>query len=270
MRTARIIAAVTLIVLSAISLRGQLIPGSAAEDQRAPREPLVMREEWWLGGAVAGGLHQAFGTLDLVYVTSPSPDIPSAHARTDGGWGASMLLAPTIEYRPYQSPVGAILMAGVEVLRLQSTSTTPIADPPYTYNATFRSTVSMNMVGISALATWHIGTSGFVMMAGPTLDIPIDVSADVWQHEVLADSASVGDQPGFPETTIQYRPSMSADTRVGLQIGCAMNIMAGLFGYTSQLITPYATLNIATPITTAPSQWGAGAVRLGVMWRVGL
>jgi hypothetical protein len=181
-----------------------------------------------------------------------------------------MLIAPTIEYRPYQSPLGAVFMAGVEVLRLQSTSTTPVANTPYMYNATFRSTVSMYLVGISALATWHIGTSGFVVMAGPTLDIPIDVSADVWQQEVLADSSSVGDLPGFPETTIQYRTSMQADTRVGLQIGCALNIMAGLFGYTSQLITPYATVNIATPITRTPSPWGAGAVRLGVMWRVGL
>lgn len=270
MNVARIIAAIVLCATSAAALQAQLIPGSAAEDQRAPREALEMREEWWFGGAASGGLHQAFGTLDLIYVASPGPEIPAAHARTDGGWGASMLLAPTIEYRPYRSSLGALLSAGVEVLRLQSASTMPISDPPYAYNATFQSTLTLYSVAVSAIATWHVGTSGVFLMAGPTIDVPISVDADTWQHEILADSVSVGDEPGFPETTIQYRPSITADLRVGFQIGCAVNIMAGLFGYTSQLVTPFVTVHMATPIVTAPSGWGVGAVRLGVMWRVGL
>ena len=258
------------IALASPRLVAQLIPGSAAEGLRAPKDVVEMREEWWLGGAMVGGLHSAFGTLDVITVASPVPEIPSAHARTSGGWGASISLSPTIEYRPYRSSLGMLISAGIEYSRIQSTSTMPITDVPYAYNATFETSVtSLALIG-SALATWHIGTSGVMIMGGPTIDVPMSTTASVWQYENLADSIAPGDEPGFPQTSIQYQPSIERDVRVGLQVGCAINIMAGLFGYTSQLVTPYIVGHVATPLVTTPSSWNAVAVRLGVMWRAGL
>lgn len=251
-------------------VHAQLIPGSAAEELDTPREGLRMREQWWVGGSLAGGLHQAFGTLDLTYITSPVPELPSAHARTEGGWGASMMIAPTIEYRPYRSSFGVICIVGVDYQRVQSISTQPVSQQPYSYNATFTTTVSRFSVVASAMATWYVGTRGVMIMAGPTLDIPVSASASVWQQEELADTMTVGDEPGFPQTSIQYRPVITTETRVGFQLGCAINIMAGLFGYTGQLVTPYVMLHAATPITRDPTDWNAAALRVGVMWRAGL
>ncbi len=258
------------LVFAVRDAHAQLIPGSAAEGLRSPREALVMREEWWVGGTLAGGLHSAFGTLDLTYVTSPLPEVPSAHARTDGGWGVSMTLAPNIEYRPYRSSVGAMFALGVEYSRLQSSSTQPITDLPYAYNATFQSTVTTFSVVASAIATWYPGSSGLMLMIGPTIEIPLSAQASVWQNERLADTMSVGNEPGFPETNIEFRPAISTETRIGFQVGGAFNMMTGLFGYTSQLLTPYVTLHIATPIVRDPTAWGTGSVRLGVIWRAGL
>lgn len=258
------------IVLATPRLVAQLIPGSAAEGLRAPSEAFEMREEWWLGGALAGGLHSAFGTLDVITITSPVPEIPSAHARTLGGWGASVSLAPTVEYRPYRSSLGMLVSAGIEYSRIQSASTEPVTDIPYAYNAMFETSVtSLSFIG-SVMATWYVGTSGVMVMGGPTIDVPLSTTASTWQHENLADSLVPGDEPGFPQTSIQYRPAFERDVRVGLQMGCAVNIMAGLFGYTSQLVTPYIVGHVATPLVTTPASWNAIAVRLGVMWRTGL
>lgn len=257
-------------LLAGPRLVAQLIPGSAAEGLRAAKDAVEMREEWWLGGTIAGGLHSAFGTLDVITITSPAPEIPPAHARTTGGWGASVMIAPALEYRPYRSSLGMLIATGVEFSRMQSTSTEPVSDVPYAYNATFETNVtSLSWFG-SAMATWYIGTSGVMVMGGPTIDVPMSITAVVWQHENLADSMAPGDEPGFPQTSIQYNPGIARNVRVGLQVGCAMNIMAGLFGYTSQLVTPYIIGHVATPLVTTPSPWNAVAVRLGVMWRAGL
>lgn len=258
------------LVLGAPLLQAQLIPGSAAEGLRAPREALEMRQEWWVGGTIAGGLHQAFGMLDVVYITSPVPEVPSAHARTEGGWGTSLTVAPAVEYRPYRSSFGILFGAGVEHSRMTSSSTGPISDLPYAYNATFETTVTTMAVVGSVMATWHVGRSGMMVMGGPIIDIPVSTDASVWQHEVLADSMSVGDEPGFPETNINYRTSIPRNVRVGVQAGAAINIMAGLFGYTAQLVTPYVVGQIATPLVSSPTVWHATTIRLGVLWRAGL
>jgi hypothetical protein len=120
------------------------------------------------------------------------------------------------------------------------------------------------------MATWHIGRSGFMLMGGPIIDVPVSTDASVWQNEMLADSMSVGEEPGFPETSINYRTIVQRSVRVGLQAGAAINIMAGLFGYTAQIVTPYLVGQLATPMVTSPTMWNAASIRIGVLWRVGL
>jgi hypothetical protein len=106
-------------------------------------------------------------------------------------------------------------------------------------------------------------------MAGVQVDVPVsDNRAALWQLEEL-DGTPTG-EPGYPTTSIRYGTTINYATRVGLTLGIGHDFMVGLYGYRSQLITPFASVVIGTPVTTTPTSWNGATFKLGVMWRTAL
>ncbi|MBK6290564.1 MAG: hypothetical protein IPF59_02245 [Ignavibacteria bacterium] len=247
----------------------QLVSGSSTEGVELPLDSLIIKEEWWLGASISGHYALGFGTLTVQYIGGTAPDSPKAIAQTQGGFGYGIAFLPSLEYRAYRSPLGIMLNLGVDYRYSSSSSVAPVSDGVYTYNATFESNSSTLYGSIMLNAKYSIGSRGFFVLGGPFLDLPLSTNSYVWQHETLPDGVETGEEPGFPNTSIKYPTSPDMRPRVGFQIGFGTDIMTGLFGYTSQLISPFLIIQGATPVVSDPTAWNSLLVRGGVIWRVG-
>lgn len=258
------------VVAISVDVKAQLISGSSTEGIEIPFDTLRLKEEWWIGASITAHYAMGFGTLTVQYVGGTAPGAPSLSAQTQGGYGYGLAWAPSIEYRSYNSPLGIMLNLGVDYRHATSTSTTPISNGIYAYNATFESNSSI-LYGTAALfAKYSIGSRGFFMLGGPFIDIPLSSDSYIWQHEILPDGVEVGEEPGFPNTSIKFATQPDMRPRVGFQIGFGTDFLTGLFGYTSQLVTPYVLVQAATPVVSDPTAWNSLMFRGGIIWRVGL
>lgn len=248
----------------------QLVSGSSTEGIEIPYDSLLLKEEWWLGASISGHYAMGFGTLTVQFIGGTAPGAPTASAQTQGGYGYGIAFAPSIEYRAYRSPLGLMFNVGVDYRYATSTSTTPLSDGIYAYNATFESNSAILYATAALLAKYSLGSRGFFVLGGPFLDLPVSSSSYVWQHETLPDGVDVGEEPGFPNTSIKFTTTPDMRPRIGFQIGIGTDIMTGLFGYTSQLLSPFVMIQGATPVVSEPTAWNSLMVRGGVIWRVGI
>lgn len=274
MSTVRSFRTIALIVLFlcgvAGEVRAQLISGSSTEGIEIPYDSLRLKEEWWVGASVSAHYAMGFGTLTVQYVGGTAPDAPSLSTQTQGGFGYGIAFAPSIEYRAYNSPLGLMLNFGVDYRYATSSSTTPVSNGIYAYNATFESNSSILYGTLALFAKYSIGSRGFFVLGGPFLDLPLSSDSYIWQHETLPEGSEVGEEPGFPNTSIKFATTPDMRPRVGFQIGFGTDIMTGLFGYTSQLISPYFLVQGATPVVSDPTAWNSLMFRGGIIWRIGL
>ncbi|HLP28707.1 MAG TPA: hypothetical protein VK147_08705 [Candidatus Didemnitutus sp.] len=259
-----------IIVAISVDVKAQLISGSSTEGIDIPFDTLRLKEEWWIGASVSAHYAMGFGTLTVQYVGGTAPDAPTLSAQTQGGFGYGVAIAPSIEYRSYNSPLGLMLNLGVDYRYATSTSTTPVSNGIYAYNATFESNSSILYGTVTLLAKYSLGSRGFFVIGGPFLDLPLSSNSYIWQHELLPPDEVVGEEPGFPNTSIKFATTPDMRPRVGFQIGFGTDIMTGLFGYTSQLVSPFILIQGATPVVSDPTAWNSLMFRGGVIWRVGL
>ncbi len=257
-------------VIAAVETRAQLIAGSSTEGLELPQDTLRLKEEWWLGASFSACYTMGFGTLTMQYLGGTAPDAPSLSAQTQGGYGYGLAFAPSIEYRAFRSPLGLMLNLGVDYRFSSSSSSSPVSNGIYAYNAFFEANSTVLYGTVSLIAKYSVGSRGFFVLGGPFADIPLSTSSFVWQHEVLPDGSEVGELPGFPNTSIKFKTEPGIRPRVGFQIGFGTDILAGLFGYTKQLVSPYIILQGATPVVSDPTSWNSLMIRGGVIWRMGL
>ncbi|MBC8125407.1 MAG: hypothetical protein H7X70_06700 [Candidatus Kapabacteria bacterium] len=256
--------------LSAVEMRAQLIAGSSTEGLELPTDTLRLQEEWWLGASFSACYTMGFGTLTMQYLGGTAPDAPPLLARTQGGYGYGLAFAPSLEYRAFRSPLGLMLNLGVDYRFSSSSSTTPISNGIYAYNATFEANSTILYGTVALIAKYSVGSRGFFILGGPFADIPLSTSSFVWQHEVLPDGTEVGELPGFPNTSIKFRTEPGMRPRVGFQVGFGTDLLTGLFGYTRQLLSPFIIIQGATPVVSDPTAWNSLMIRGGVIWRTGL
>lgn len=259
-----------LILVGGFSVHGQIMQTGATDEVDQTGDSLVLHHEWWLGLNTSAGYGMNFGTLTVPYVGGTSPGSEPIRAATQGGYGYGVGSGLALEYRPYQSPLGFILTAGAEWRWMQSESTQPVRNDIYAYNATFE-TQSRVIYAVVMLATKvQIFRNGTFLMAGINLDYPMkSLETTMWQHEI-PDGKPTNDEPGAPQTSIKFATQIDFRPRLGLHVGIGHDILAGLFGYRSQLITPYVVLQGATPTVSDPTSWTGVNVRLGAIWRFGI
>jgi len=256
--------------VGAPQLTAQVIQGGISEGIDLPADSLLLKEEWWLGVNISAHYAMGFGTMSAQYIGGTTNGSPPVYAQTEGGFGYGIAFAPSIEYRAYRSPLGIMMNVGVDYRHNSSTSTIPISNGIYAYNATFETNSAVLYGTLSLFAKFSLGARGFFVLGGPFLDLPLSSNTYIWQHETIPDGQVAGEVPGFGNTNIRFESKPALRPRIGLQIGFGTDLLVGLFGYTHQLLTPYFTIQGATPVVSEPTTWNSLMVRGGVMWRVGL
>ncbi|NQW30294.1 MAG: hypothetical protein HQ472_07275 [Ignavibacteria bacterium] len=257
-------------VLGGSPMLAQIFQTGTSDEIDQAKDSLILHHEWWLGLNTSAFYALNFGTLTVEYVGGTSPGSEPIYAKTQGGFAYGIGTGIALEYRPFQSPLGFILTLAPEWRWMKSESTVPIKNDIYAYNATFE-TQSRIIYAVASLATKvQIGRSGTFLLFGLNFDLPLyTIDTFLWQHEI-PDGNPTNDEPGAPQTSIKFATHVNFKPRVGLQIGVGHDILAGLFGYRGQLITPYICLQGATPTVSDPSSWNGANVRLGAIWRFGL
>lgn len=262
--------AIAVTILYSQPLAAQIFQGTSNEDISLGSDTLILKEEWWLGFSASGSYNTAFGALTSIYVGGTAPGSQSLYARTDGGFGYGVAFAPCLEYRPYRSSLSAMISLGVDYRHSVSKSTEPISNGIFAHNALYEAQNSVLYGTIGLTAKFAITHFGLFIMAGPTLEIPFSSSSYIWQHEILKDDQTVGEEPGFPNTSIKFAIRPTWRPRVGMHIGIGKDIIVGLFGYINQVITPYISVQGATPDVSEPTSWNTIIVRGGLSWRIGI
>jgi hypothetical protein len=270
LRTIRTIIVGVILMAAASTSHAQLMPGTTTDGMSIPPDTLKLTEEWWVGAAISANYAMGFGTMTVTYIGGTAPGSNGVIATTEGGYGYGIAFAPSIEYRAVGSALGLMVNVGVDYQAQVSTSTVPIANDEYAYNATFEANSAILYGSIAALAKYSFGGRGWFVIGGPTVSLPVWSDSYLWQHETLPDGQDVGEQPGFPNTSIKFDTEPEMRPRVGLQIGFGVDIMSGLFGYTGQLISPYVMLQGATPVVSDPTAWNSLFLRAGAIWRMGI
>ncbi len=259
-----------LLCAASVDLKAQLVSGGEIDGLDLPPDSLHLKEEWWLGCSLAINYSYGFGTMSVRYVGGTAPDAGFATAQTQGGYGFGCMAAPTIEFRPRGSALGFALQLGADYQFQSSRSEIPVSNEPYAVNALFEVNSNIIYGAVTILAKYQTGIRGFFIAVGPTISLPLFTDSYLWQHEVLPEGGEVGEEPGYPNTSIKFDTAPEMRPRIGLQIGAGIDIMTGLFGYTGQLVTPYIVLQGATPVVSNPTPWNSVMLRAGVMWRTGI
>ncbi len=258
------------LMTAAVGSQAQLMPGTTTDGMSIPPDTLKLKEELWVGAAISANYAMGFGTMTVTYIGGTAPGSTGVTATTEGGYGYGISFMPSIEYRAVGSDLGLMLNLGVDYQVQVSSSTVPIANDEYAYNATFEAHSAIVYGSVAALAKFSFGGRGLFVIGGPVVSLPVWSDSYLWQHETLPEGQDVGEQPGFPNTSIKFDTEPQMRPRIGLQIGFGMDIMSGLFGYTGQLITPYVMLQGATPVVSDPTAWNSLFLRAGAMWRIGI
>jgi hypothetical protein len=232
-------------------------------------DSLAVEEEWWLGGRMYGLLQSQFGQLTVQYVGGTAPGATRLSTPLTNGDGYGGGLQVVVEYRAPDRPWAFVAGLGAEYHYATATSEKFVSQGIYAYRARFEAVSSAFYLSPTFEVRHRIGSIGTFAMAGVQVDVPVsDNRAALWQHEEL-DGTPTG-EPGYPTTSIRYGTTINYATRVGLTLGIGHDFMVGLYGYRSQLITPFASVVIGTPVTTTPTSWNGATFKLGVMWRTAL
>lgn len=233
-------------------------------------DSLRLREEWWIGGRVSGMLMTNFGTLTVGYAGGTAPGSKPLQTATSGGSGYGIGAQAVLEYRPHGSLLGAALGIGIDYRHATAESREFVSQGIFAYHARFEAVSDVAYATVSTEARFRIGATGAFILAGLQVDVPVTGDgATLWQHEESTGTAP-GETPGAPNTSIKFATTIDYATRLGLNVGVGHDFMVGLFGYRSQLVTPFAILQAATPVTSVPTSWNGMILRMGIMWRSGL
>jgi hypothetical protein len=264
-----------LIVLAAAlaqapSLSAQIFQTGVDDALEYPLDTLYRKHEWWLGvnGSAYYGMN--FGTLTVDITGGTAPNSPKFTVKPQGGYGYGGGGGIALGYRPIFSQLGFQLTSGLEYRYAQAQTTVPIAYDIFAYNAVFEAQSQVLYLASSLSVKVQLGVTGLFATAGLTFDLPLKTEENiVWQRE-LWDGGPVTNEPGAPITEIKWNTTVKYSPRAGLQVGVGHDFMAGMFGYRSQLITPYVVIQGATPAVFEPTAWNSIYARVGVMWHAGI
>lgn len=232
-------------------------------------DSLVVEEEWWVGGRIYGLLQAQFGQLTVQYVGGTAPGSTQLSTPLTNGDGYGGGIQTVIEYRAPDRPWAFVGGIGAEYHYATATSSQFVNQGIYAYRARFEALSSVFYLSPSFEARLRLGRIGTFAMAGFQVDVPLSGNqASLWQHEEL-DGTTTG-EPGFPTTSIRFGTTIQYATRVGLTLGVGHDFMVGLYGYRSQIVTPYVTVVVGTPVTSTPTSWNGATVKLGIMWRTAM
>lgn len=233
-------------------------------------DSLFVNETWWLGGRVYGTVMQQFGRLTMSYAGSTAPGATGLKATMDGGSGYGAGFQAVVEYRAPDRPWTFVGGIGGEYRYATAESSTLVSEGIYAFNARYEGVSSVLYIAPAFEARLRLSKVGAYAMIGMQVDIPVlGEESSLWQHEE-ANTPRPNGEPGFPNTSIKFRLSIDYSTRIGLQLGVGHDFMVGLFGYRKQLITPFASIYVGTPITSNPTSWNNAMLRIGIMWRKGI
>jgi hypothetical protein len=235
-----------------------------------PEDSLMVQHEFW-AGLYANALYQMhFGTLATQYVGGTAPGAQNIAAVTEGGHGYGGGGGIVMEYRPLGSMLALNLRAGAEWRYSTTTTDEPLRNGIYAYNAVYEIQVHAVYFSVAPSVRYQISRTGTFIEGGLDVDIPVKgQEAFLWQHELPTDDP-VGEEPGFPQVSIGFRTSVPLAMRVGMHVGVGKDFLVGLFGYRSQLVTPYLSLQVSSGAVTDGSTWNGIVARMGVQWRYGL
>jgi hypothetical protein len=254
-----------------------LVAGPLAVQAQQTKKPdmvvvdsLFVNEVWWLGGRIYGTVMQQFGRLTMSYAGSTAPGATGLKAAMDGGSGYGGGFQAVVEYRAPDRPWTFVGGIGGEYRYATAESSTLVSEGIYAFNARYEGVSSVLYIVPAFEARLRLSKVGAYAMVGVQVDVPVlGEESALWQHEE-ANTPRPNGEPGFPNTSIKFRSSIEYSTRVGLQLGVGHDFMVGLFGYRKQLITPFASIYVGTPVTSVPTSWNSAMLRVGIMWRKGL
>jgi hypothetical protein len=256
--------------LAAMSMcRSQIFQTGGMDLSKAPRDSLRLQHEWWVGAQVGGLYGVNYGTLTAVHVGGEAPTSPSLQTATNGGSTYGFVAGGVVEYRPFFDEIGFYLHANALWSYASTVQDIPRTSQEFARNATYETQNSVLYTNIALGCRYQINPYGLFVLGGVTIDVPMQVlDRYIWQHETQQ-PGQVQPVPGEPTTSIQFDNRIEYRTRLGFQLGVGYDILAGLFGYRRQLVTPYIAVGAATPMVAEPTAWGNITARVGVMWRYG-
>lgn len=265
----RVLLVIIVAIAASVTSMAQLVNTGNIDEVQIPPDTFHVEHEYWIGGYASALLMMNFGDLTVSYRGSMVPGASPESVKTTGGFGYGAALGAVFSYLPRRELYGLSFMAGLDYRWTKSESAVPEHDGINTFNATFETNAKILYLSASLNGLYRVGSRGAYLTIGATVDMPMSGNEIIlWQHEQSTGTAP-GETPGAPNTSIKYRTTTDFRPRVGLQIGAGHDFLAGLFGYRRQLVTPYVSIQAATPMVSTPTAWNSIAVRLGLMWRTG-